>query len=472
MPTLDDDSLLPAINSKLHALAGPEHLWPEWYRQWLKLGPESTDAERVAVCQSIWDSGELPEDVGFSLVVWQINEIADRLAETRLKNLIDQMNAIEDAFEQKHGRDWAESEEPAEFTELLQEYDKARTDIFVECLNASGEGEVADYYMRGFDAFSRRYEHGLDYFKSAHGTTLISSNDFVPVASFITAPQADVACMALHEEGILTSLDNANLITWDWFYSNAVHGVRLSVPAKDEVAALRILRSLSASVSGPNQKCPHCGEICPPDWKICWKCGHSLSDDNQTTEPEETTPDPKAIEFNAAIEPLLETDNAPNSASEPALPIFEGVLLLMLLGLFMYSPLLGGIAIPILIILFLIYRWAMAFNCADSNITEAHKSICVMPEPEPAGATTAKINPYKSPVDAMNEGSDPTLSSPSNGIYPLILVTVLLFLIVALFLFPAFVIGFAYIAFWTTLLFFMYRRAKAMRSYDSEDAES
>lgn len=61
------------------------------------------------------------------------------------------------------------------------------------------------------------------------------------VRQFRDLPEALLAKGALEAAGIESHLLDENLVRLDWFYSNAIGGVRLCVRVKDASAAFRIL---------------------------------------------------------------------------------------------------------------------------------------------------------------------------------------------------------------------------------------
>ena len=77
MSTLDDDSLLAAVNIELTSIAEASRTPPLWYGDWKRLGPESTEEERLVVYQAIRDSGCLPLEAGFCLVSGQVEIMAN-----------------------------------------------------------------------------------------------------------------------------------------------------------------------------------------------------------------------------------------------------------------------------------------------------------------------------------------------------------------------------------------------------------
>ena len=80
----DNDPLHAAIDARLAGLVANCPTPPAWAGPWRRLGPESTDEQRLAVYRAIRSSGSLPEDAGLYLVSWQIDALASRHAEQAL----------------------------------------------------------------------------------------------------------------------------------------------------------------------------------------------------------------------------------------------------------------------------------------------------------------------------------------------------------------------------------------------------
>ena len=80
----DNDPLHAAIDARLAGLVANCPTPPAWAGPWRRLGPESTDEQRLAVCRAIRSSGSLPEDAGLFLVSWPVDALASRHAEQAL----------------------------------------------------------------------------------------------------------------------------------------------------------------------------------------------------------------------------------------------------------------------------------------------------------------------------------------------------------------------------------------------------
>jgi membrane protease YdiL (CAAX protease family) len=66
----------------------------------------------------------------------------------------------------------------------------------------------------------------------------------VTIESFDKVTQAQVAQVILEQAGISSHLENETIISLDWFFSNAVGGVRLQVAEHDVAQAVRVLTEL------------------------------------------------------------------------------------------------------------------------------------------------------------------------------------------------------------------------------------
>lgn len=90
----------------------------------------------------------------------------------------------------------------------------------------------------------------------------------VTIATFRDLPEALLAKGKLDSAGIQTFLADDNLVRTDWFWSNAIGGVKLQVGEADAQEALDLLsedipESLPAEdkVAFRQPKCPQCGSL-------------------------------------------------------------------------------------------------------------------------------------------------------------------------------------------------------------------
>jgi hypothetical protein len=164
MNTEDNDFLHAAINARLANVLSNLSTTPSWYGAWRQLGPASTEPHRLAVYQAVRDSGCLPREAGFYLVMWQIDAMTSLDAETALQPLDEPMQAIEEAWEQEHDQLWPPEEVPAQYEDLRRQYEEAWDRLFVSKLREFGEPEMAELYRTDPDEFQRQGEVGRRYF--------------------------------------------------------------------------------------------------------------------------------------------------------------------------------------------------------------------------------------------------------------------------------------------------------------------
>ena len=87
----------------------------------------------------------------------------------------------------------------------------------------------------------------------------------VTIRTYSQAWEAHLERMALEDEGISTFLSDVETVSMNWFYSDAIGGVKLQVPESKVTHAQEILSRIDeegselAEKSGDKQTCPHCG---------------------------------------------------------------------------------------------------------------------------------------------------------------------------------------------------------------------
>lgn len=102
----------------------------------------------------------------------------------------------------------------------------------------------------------------------------IMSDDLVEVASFRDYIGAHVAKSKLESEGIRSFLFNERLVTWNWFYSNALGGVKVMVGDSEANEALSILSAKPKQYEGTEEESfSHQTPTCP----VC-SCSSSYED--------------------------------------------------------------------------------------------------------------------------------------------------------------------------------------------------
>jgi hypothetical protein len=104
MKSPGNERLFSRIDRKLARIVKSSALPPVWVDAWSGLGPQSTNEERLRVCQAIRDAATLPGDEGYFLVSWAAEKLADeetaRLSDPLLTlNIYEHGKAFQRAFE-------------------------------------------------------------------------------------------------------------------------------------------------------------------------------------------------------------------------------------------------------------------------------------------------------------------------------------------------------------------------------------
>src|SRR5438128_2035395 len=94
MENRENNHLHAAINRKLATVLDSTQPPPTWADAWRRLGPESTEEERLAVYRAVRDSGVLPAEAGFFLVSWQIDASTLGHAEEALRPHEERVEAL------------------------------------------------------------------------------------------------------------------------------------------------------------------------------------------------------------------------------------------------------------------------------------------------------------------------------------------------------------------------------------------
>ncbi len=160
----DDDPLHAPINARLAEIVVVSTSPPPWYIDWIRLGPGSSEEERLAVYQAVRDSGCLPAEAGFYLVSWQVDAMAGMEAEISLGHLDEQMEAIKDRHGLAEDEFWPSGKAPEEYEKLRREYQDAWDEIFAATLEQYGEFEMARQFREDPEGFESRSEAGQAFF--------------------------------------------------------------------------------------------------------------------------------------------------------------------------------------------------------------------------------------------------------------------------------------------------------------------
>ena len=124
------------------------------------------------------------------------------------------------------------------------------------------------------------------------------SDNFIRIASFTNVWEAELARNRLADEQIPAFLGNATLVSWVWYYSNAVGGVTVHVARRDADVATRIVTPICTdpTKSQPSWACPSCNAIVSGSWSVCWQCGTSADGSQALLCAVDETPPESAVE--------------------------------------------------------------------------------------------------------------------------------------------------------------------------------
>lgn len=108
---------------------------------------------------------------------------------------------------------------------------------------------------------------------NAHSPT--TAPRLVRVASYLNSAEAELARARLAMDDIPAWLENATLVLWVWYYSDAVGGVKVFVPEPEAERAWTILHPPRESdgEDRPHGTCPACEAQLDSAWTVCWRCG-------------------------------------------------------------------------------------------------------------------------------------------------------------------------------------------------------
>jgi hypothetical protein len=99
------------------------------------------------------------------------------------------------------------------------------------------------------------------------------------IAAFSTPEDAEVARLALQDEGIESFLEGATTVGLLW-HVGALGGVKLQVAQADVPRARASLAKTAVSPIGGGT-CSHCGASLPQGFDVCWSCDTPIGDAEQ-----------------------------------------------------------------------------------------------------------------------------------------------------------------------------------------------
>ncbi len=164
MAARDPNPLYTAVNAKLAQVVADCPEPPPWSEAWQRLGPESSEEERLAVYQAVRDAGSVPEEAGFYLVSWQIDVLTLEQADEELQDYEDRLEEIRQAHGLGEDEDWDEGQGPPDYQAVLRQQHAAWDALYLANLEEYGEHEMARLLREDRAQFDRRSEAGRRFF--------------------------------------------------------------------------------------------------------------------------------------------------------------------------------------------------------------------------------------------------------------------------------------------------------------------
>jgi hypothetical protein len=167
MAASEPSPLHDALNRKLADVVAASAERPPWYEAWQELGPQSSEAQRLAVYQAIRNSSSLPEEAGFYLVSWQIDAITLEQTEGVLQPYDDRLVEIREALGLGEEEWIPPGERPPEYEEALRQLHEAWDALYAAKMDEYGEQEMARLFRTDREKFDQRSEAGRQFFHGA-----------------------------------------------------------------------------------------------------------------------------------------------------------------------------------------------------------------------------------------------------------------------------------------------------------------
>ncbi len=109
----------------------------------------------------------------------------------------------------------------------------------------------------------------------------MSQPEFLKIASFANAADADHLRVVLEEHGIRAFVDGGDLHTSLSYIGSALGGVHVIVRAEDAEQSVELVRQFENDEdhpSGPPWFCGACEEVVDAGFQVCWSCGAERSE--------------------------------------------------------------------------------------------------------------------------------------------------------------------------------------------------
>lgn len=215
----DNNPYHAAINDRLGCVIAVAATPPPWTKAWARLGPESTDEERLAVYRAVRDAASVPEEAAFYLVSWQIDAMALRHASKALRELETRIDAIKQAHGLTDDEGWPPGAGPPEYEAAQRQLHEAWDALYATTLDDLGEHEMARLFRTDRQRFEQLSEAGRRFFHGSRAEVDVEATDWLkPLLDAVSAcvdpdsPMGPLGARAWEEDGI-----------WDvWIYPTPV----------------------------------------------------------------------------------------------------------------------------------------------------------------------------------------------------------------------------------------------------------
>ncbi|MEK6233268.1 MAG: hypothetical protein N2C14_01000, partial [Planctomycetales bacterium] len=166
-----------AINVKLTEIIAASPAPPDWHDAWMGLRADTPKEERLRVYQAVRDSGCLPNDAGFHLVMWQIDAMTSEIAEQEFRALNDQLAEIDRHKGVEDG--WNEhGERSEEYKRVLEQHHVAWNELYARMLNEHGESAAAQLLRAESGRFVLGHERGPSQVARRRPCAIIETTQF------------------------------------------------------------------------------------------------------------------------------------------------------------------------------------------------------------------------------------------------------------------------------------------------------
>jgi hypothetical protein len=144
----------------------------ELARRLADLDADALDAQLLVTFREARDTGTVPPDAGFFLVVHILLAMADEALpdDPKVRELGRELERMEQDYGLPEDKSWAPGEAPEEWEALNRQYEMACDEARVAFFRTYGEAEMAELFQHDRAGFIRRFESGRRFF---HGLPML-----------------------------------------------------------------------------------------------------------------------------------------------------------------------------------------------------------------------------------------------------------------------------------------------------------